>query len=413
MKKIYGLVGRKLGHSFSPEIHKKYGLDDYRLFELEPEEIGAFLKRQDIGALNVTIPYKREVMKYCTHISDEARTIGSVNTIVRRNDGTLLGYNTDFFGLIATAEHAGISFKNKKVMILGSGGASLTAKAAAAAKGAASVVVISRSGENNYDNISRHYDAQVIINATPVGMYPNVDDSIIDLTPFKELEGVIDVIYNPLKTRILMQAEKLGVRCSNGLYMLAAQAKAGEELFFDKSIPDAELDKVFDSILKDMQNIVLIGMPGCGKNTVGEALAKISGKDIVDIDKEIVRTAGMPIETIFEKYGETEFRRLEHEETKKAGKMNGKIIITGGGIVKDENNYIPLNMNGRIYHIERDIDLLSRSGRPLSKNADLNAMYNERLPMYMSFRDEVIFNDSTPEETALKIWRDFIENTGN
>lgn len=412
MDKIYGLIGRTLKHSYSAKIHAELGLPDYRIIELEPEQLKDFLARKDIGGLNVTIPYKRDVMKYCDEISEEARLIGSVNTIVRR-DGRLFGYNTDAYGFNALAKRAGISFKGKKTVVLGSGGASLTAQAVARMNGAESVVVISRGGEDNYENTDRHADADIIVNATPVGMYPHTEEAPLSLKSFHKCEGVLDMIYNPRRTRLIMEAERMGVPCADGLFMLVAQAKAAEEHFFGKSISESENERVFRLMRAEMENIVLIGMPGCGKNTIGEELIKLSGKELEDLDANIVKKAGKSIESIFAEHGEGEFRRKESEEAADAGRQSGRIIATGGGIVKDDKNYASLHCNGRIYHIERDTELLARGGRPLSKNADLNKMYAERLPMYENFRDAVIVNDGTPAEAAQRIWRDFLENTCN
>ncbi len=410
MDRIYGLIGRTLKHSYSAGIHSELGLPEYRLIELEPEEISEFLSRVDIGGLNVTIPYKREVMQYCIGISEEALAIGSVNTLVRRDDG-LYGYNTDAYGFKAMARRAGISFEDKKTVVLGSGGASLTALAAARMYGAREVTVISRSGENNYCNLQKHADADIIVNATPVGMFPHTEESPVCLADFPKCSGVLDMIYNPHRTRLLMDAEKRGIPHADGLYMLVAQAKAAEELFFDKRIPDSEIDRIFAKMRADSENIVLIGMPGSGKNTVGEELSKITGRELIDIDSLIVKRAGISIESIFAENGEDEFRRLEREETAAAGRLSGRIIVTGGGVVKDERNYPSLHCNGRIYEIERDTSLLARKGRPLSKNADLTAMYAERRPMYEAFRDAAADNSGSPRETAEKIWRDFLENT--
>ena len=411
-EKIYGLLGRKLGHSWSPPIHAALGCEDYRLIELEPEDLEGFLSRSDIGGLNVTIPYKREVMQYCDVIDDAARAIGSVNTLARRSDGKLYAWNTDAAGFLWMAKQAGIDFCEKKVIILGSGGASLTAQAMSRAEGAREIVVVSRSGEDNYENLARHADADIVVNTTPVGMYPHTGEAPVDLSAFPSCRGVLDVIYNPRRTALLLQAEQLGIPCSDGLPMLVAQAKAAEEFFFDKSISDSENERILAMLRQEMTNIVLIGMPGCGKTTVGQTLARLTGREAIDLDQCIVEKAGCSIPEIFARDGESAFRAMEREVTAEIGKLSGKIILTGGGVVKDPRNYAPLHQNGRIYHLMRDLNDLPTDGRPLSQNTALSALWEERKAMYEAFRDAMIDNNSSVEETAEAIWRDFCENSG-
>ena len=411
-EKIYGLLGRKLGHSWSPPIHTALGCEGYKLIELEPEELGSYLAKADIGGLNVTIPYKRDVMAYCDVIDETAKAIGSVNTLVRRSDGKLYAWNTDAAGFRWMAERAGIHLEGKKVVILGSGGASLTAQAVSRAMGAREVIVVSRSGENNYENLSRHADAEVIVNTTPVGMYPAVGTSPVDLAAFPRCEGVLDVVYNPRRTTLLLQAEELGLPCSDGLPMLVAQAKAAEEYFFEKSIPDSENERILAMLRQEMTNIVLIGMPGSGKTTLGQALAELTGREAIDIDQRIVAEAGCSIPEIFAKSGEGAFRDLERNMTAEIGKLSGKIILTGGGVIKDHRNYAPLHQNSRIYHLVRDLNALPSDGRPRSQSTDLSVMWAEREPLYTAFRDAVIDNNGSVKETAEAIWRDFCENSG-
>lgn len=382
------------------------------MIELEPEELECFLAQPNIGGLNVTIPYKRDVMPYCDVIDEAARTIGSVNTLSRRPDGKLYAWNTDATGFCWMAQRAGISFSGKKVIILGSGGASLTAQAMTKAQGAREVIVVSRSGENNYDNLTRHADAEVIVNTTPVGMYPNTGVSPVDLALFPHCRGVLDVVYNPRRTALLLQAEKMDIPHSDGLPMLVAQAKAAEEHFFQKTIPDSENERILAQLYQQTSNIVLIGMPGCGKTTVGQALAKLTGREAIDVDQLIVEKAGCSIPEIFAQSGEAAFRALEREMTAEAGKLSGKIILTGGGVIKDHRNYAPLHQNGRIYQLVRDLDILPTDGRPLSQSTDLSVMWTERAPLYAAFRDAAIDNNGTVEETAAAIWRDFCENSG-
>ena len=411
-QKIYGLLGRKLGHSWSVPIHTALGCESYRLIELEPEELSAFLAQENIGGLNVTIPYKLDVMPFCDEIDEAAKAIGSVNTLARRN-GKLYAWNTDAAGFQWMARRAGISLAGRKVLVLGSGGASRTAVAVCRAAGAREVIVISRSGEHNYENLSRHADAEIIVNNTPVGMYPKTGESPVDLTGFPACQGVLDVVYNPRRTALLLQAEELGIPCSDGLPMLVAQAKAAEEHFFERSIPDSENERILARLRQETTNIVLIGMPGCGKTTVGQALARLTGREAVDIDQRIVEKAGCSIPEIFAAEGEAGFRALEREVTAEVGKGAGKIILTGGGVVKDPRNYASLHQNGRIYHLIRDLDLLPTDGRPLSQGADLAAMWAERKSMYQRFRDVMIENTGTVEETAAAIWRDFCAHSGD
>ena len=412
-EKIFGLLGRKLGYSWSPPIHAALGCQNYGLIELEPENLPAFLARPDLGGINVTIPYKLAVMPHCDVIDETALAIGSVNTLVRRPDGKLYAWNTDAAGFSWMAKRAGISFAGAKVAVLGSGGASLTAQAVARTEGAREVVVISRSGENNYSNLSRHANADIVVNATPVGTFPHNGEAPVDLTAFPACRGVLDLIYNPRRTALLLQAESLGIPCSDGLPMLVAQAKAAEEHFFEKSIPDSENERILTMLRREMTNVVLIGMPGSGKSSVGEALAALTGREAIDIDQLIEEKAGCSIPEIFARGGEAEFRRLERETTAEAGKLSEKILIIGGGVVKDPRNYAALHQNGRIYQLVRDLNILPTDGRPLSQGTDLLAMWMERAPLYARFRDVAIENSGAIEDTAACIWRDFFENSGN
>lgn len=410
--KYYGLIGRHLSHSYSRMIHIEMGCENYVHTELEPEDIGAFFKEHDIAGMNVTIPYKKDVLPYLDEISEDAREIGCVNTIITEN-GRLVGHNTDVYGFLWMAENAGIKLSGKKALIFGGGGAQLAVRRALSIAGAREIITVSRSGEDNYENLDRHSDAEILINATPVGMYPEPEGQIVDLDLFPKCEGVLDLIYNPFRTNLLIQAEKKGIPFANGLAMLVAQAKKAEEYFKGESIDESEILRIMKIIARDTRNIVLIGMPGSGKSTAGRLLSQISGKEIIDTDDEIVKVTGMSIPEIFEKGGETLFRQYESEAVKKACDGFGRIIITGGGAVKTESNFLPLKRCGRIYHLERDVTTLPRDGRPLSKNADLEEMYRQRLPMYTRFRDAVIEVKENANETAEMIWRDFIENSCN
>ena len=352
-------------------------------------------------------------MAYCRELSPAAERIGSVNTIVRCADGKLVGYNTDIDGFLYMACRAGISLSGKKVVILGSGGASLTAQTAARQGGAAEVVVVSRFGPDNYDNLSRHADAEILVNATPVGMYPGNGQSPVDLSVFPVCQGVLDVIYNPRRTALLLQAEARSIPCSDGLPMLVAQAVAAEERFFNRSIPAGENERILVQLRREMTNLILIGMPGSGKTTVGEALSRLTGREAVDLDQMIETTAGCSIPEIFQREGESGFRARERAAAEEAGKRTGVILLTGGGIIKTAENYAALHQNGRIYQLVRDLSLLPTEGRPLSQGADLAAMWRERAPLYARFRDVEIDNSGTVEDTAAAIWRDFCAHSGS
>lgn len=395
-----GLLGEKLGHSYSPQIHSMLADYEYKLFEKSPEELEAFLKSGEFDGLNVTIPYKKAVMPYCAELSPTAAQIGSVNTIVRRSDGSLYGDNTDAFGFENLIVHNGIEIKGKKALVLGTGGASVTAQAVLKNLGASEVVVISRRGEDNYENIAKHADAEIIANTTPVGMYPNNGKAAVDLTQFPKLSGVLDVVYNPARTALLLQAERLGIPCAGGLYMLVSQAKRSCELFTGKSIPDSEIDRIECVLSHQMQNIVIIGMPGSGKTTVSTMLAEKLGRKIFDTDTIVSENAGMTIPEIFAVQGEAGFRRLETEATAEVGKLSGNIISTGGGVVTVADNYGLLHQNGVIVWIERDTNKLARDGRPISLSSDLNELYAARLPLYDRFADIKADNNGDINDTV-------------
>ena len=397
-----GLLGRKLGHSYSPQIHNLLGDYSYVLFEKEPEELENFLKTGDFSGLNVTIPYKKEVIPYLSELSPTAQKMGCVNTVLRRSDGTLYGHNTDYFGFTSLIRHAGLSVAGKKVLVLGSGGASNTAVAALKDLGA-SPVVISRSGENNYGNLHLHRDAAAIVNATPVGMYPNTGVSPIDLALFPHLEGVLDVIYNPARTQLLLDAEKLGIPRENGLWMLVAQAKEAAEVFTGGKISDEVIEKIYRELSHQMKNIVLIGMPGCGKTTIGTLLAEKLGRTLADADEKIISLAGKSIPDIFAQDGEPTFRDWETKALAELGKQSGLVIATGGGCVTQKRNYPLLHQNGYLVWLERDCSVLPTDGRPLSQANDLGKMYAVRKPLYEAFADIRVENAGTPEETAQQI----------
>ena len=397
-----GLLGRKLSHSYSPQIHSYLGDYSYDLFEKEPEELEDFLRNGDFTGLNVTIPYKKEVIPYLDDLSPVAKKMGAVNTIVRRADGTLFGHNTDYFGFCSMVKKSGLDVNGKKVLVLGSGGASNTAVAALDELGA-KVIVISRTGENNYENLSRHYDARVIVNTTPVGMYPNTGTTPVELDSFDDLEGVLDVIYNPQRTLLLLDAENLNIPTENGLWMLVAQAKESAEYFLGSQLDDSIIPEIHKKLTIQMQNIILIGMPGCGKSTVGQALAEKLGRKFVDADQQIESMAGKSIPDIFSQDGESAFRDWETKVLIALGKQSGMVIATGGGCVTQLRNYPFLHQNGTIVWLQRDIAKLPTDGRPLSQANSLEAMFAKRKMLYQAFADITVNNDGLVSETVSTI----------
>lgn len=399
-----GLLGKTLGHSYSPQIHSYLGDYPYVLYEKQPKELADFFKSTNFTAINVTIPYKKDVIPFCTELTDCAKKLASVNTIIRKPDGTLLGHNTDYYGFHSMVTQMGLSLSGKKVLVLGSGGTSVTAVCVLQELGA-NVVVISRSGANNYHNLHLHTDAAVIVNATPVGMYPHAGVSPVDLDIFPRLEGVLDIVYNPARTKLLLDAKARNIPCQNGLWMLIAQAKEAAEWFTGNEISDEIINTVYEKMQNQMQNIILIGMPGCGKSTIGQQLARKLNRPFVDADAEIVRAAKNTIPEIFAEDGEAGFRRWETKILQELGQRSGLVIATGGGCVTQVNNYPLLHQNGTIFWIKRDISILPINGRPLSQNGDLTEMYRKRKPLYASFADHSVSNDGSVEETVDRILR--------
>ncbi len=396
---ICGLLGKKLSHSYSPQIHKELGDYEYKLFEKEEWELAEFLNSDAFHGINVTIPYKKAVIPFCHKLSPEANMLGAVNTVVRQKDGTLMGHNTDYFGFLSMVQHAGVSVANKKVLVLGSGGASNTVTAVLKELNAIPVI-ISRNGSNHYNNLHLHADCKVIVNTTPVGMYPNCGVSPVDLSHFPALEAVLDVIYNPAKTQLLLDAEKRGLITENGLWMLVAQAKESAQWFQDTPISDQCISGIYQNLKFQMENIVLIGMPGCGKSTIGKILAKKLNKTFVDADASIEAFAGCTIPEIFQSFGEAGFRQMETKVLGDLGCKSGLVIATGGGCVTRKENYDLLKQNGNLIWIKRDIQALPTHGRPLSSKQSLSRMYQIRKPMYEQFADHTVRNDTTAEETA-------------
>lgn len=393
-----GLLGETLGHSYSPMIHHQLGDYDYRLFEIPRDALDAFLESGDWDGLNVTIPYKKAVVPYCGALSEAAAKLQSVNTLVRRPDGTLYGDNTDLYGFLYMMRRSGIQPAGKKALVLGSGGASVTVKAALEQLGA-SVTVISRSGPDNYANLDRHADARIIANTTPVGMYPHNGAAAVDLRQFPHCEGVLDIVYNPARTALLLQAEDLGIPCAGGLSMLVAQARRSSELFTGAVMDDGVLERVERTIQGRLRNIVLIGMPGSGKTTIAAALSRTLGREAVEADDLISQRAGMSIPEIFAQSGEEGFRALETEVLAEQGKRSGIILSTGGGCVTRPENYPLLHQNGVIFCLTRALSKLPTDGRPISQSTDLAQLYARREPLYRRFADVMVSNDGAPEDT--------------
>ena len=407
MEKKYALIGAHLSHSYSPKIHAELVGYNYGLVEIAQENLRDFVCGKEYAGYNVTIPYKKEIIKYLDSVEEIAREIGAVNTVVNKN-GKLVGYNTDYYGIEYSLNSAGITLKGKKVVILGTGGTSLTARTLAKNSGAREIVIISRSGENNYQNYHLQKDAEIIINTTPVGMYPNNYQRLIDLEVFPNLEGVFDVIYNPTLTDLLSQAKKKGIKFSNGLPMLVAQAKKSAEYFIDKKIDDEKIEKVIASIEKQIENIVLIGMSGCGKTTIGKMLAKKLNREFIDTDLEIVKRDGREIPIIFKESGEAYFRNLERQVLKDVGALSGKIIATGGGVVENSENYFALKQNGKIFYLQRKLENLDRKDRPLATDISaVESLFERRKEKYLAFADVNVDNDGDLQKTVGEIGKNY------
>ncbi len=386
-----GLLGKVLGHSYSPVIHSKLGDYRYVLYEKTEEEVEDFILNGNWTGLNVTMPYKKTVVRYADELSEEVEATGSANTLVKRN-GRIYAYNTDVSGFTNLVSHYGFTVSGKKALVLGSGGASVAVRYALMKKGA-KTVVISRSGADNYNNLQRHADASLIVNTTPCGMFPNNGESPVDLTAFPSLTGVIDIVYNPTRTALLLQAERLGIPFAGGLYMLVSQAKKSSELFTSKTLPDEITESIRKSINNYCENVILIGMPGSGKTAVARRLAKITGRTAIDTDEEIYARTGKTPADIIMNSGERAFREIESDVLKDLCKRSSVIISTGGGAVTVDSNYPVLHQNGKIYWIKRSPYLLPTDGRPLSQEKGISGLYNSRKPLYEKFADYEIDND--------------------
>ena len=409
----YGLIGEKLGHSFSAEIHAKLKSNPYALIELSREEVEAFFREKNFSAVNVTIPYKTAVIPYLTYIDEQAKAIGAVNTVVNRG-GELWGYNTDFYGLQALIGHAGVTVKHKKIAILGTGGTSKTARAVAASLGAAQILVVSRTageGVITYaDLVADHQDIDVLINTTPVGMFPNTEAAPVNISAFPKLSGVIDAIYNPLRTQLILEAQKRGIPAEGGLYMLVAQAVRASELFLECTYEEETAERIYQALLQKMQNVVLSGMPASGKSTVGKLLAKECDRPFFDLDEEIVRTSGRSIPDIFATEGEATFRDIETRVLRELlTNQKGIVLATGGGAILRDENIDLLRRNGKIYFIDRPLEaLLPTNDRPLASSREaICRRYEERYTRYVATADCRIDGDGSVEEVAERIRKEF------
>ncbi len=408
----YGLIAERVGHSFSAEIHKKLFGYEYELKAIPSEELESFMTKREFSAINVTIPYKQAVMPYLDEIDETALAIGAVNTVVNK-DGKLYGYNTDLSGLIALIKKAEIEIKDKKVLVLGSGGTSKTALYAAKMLGASFVARVSRSGRDGcitYEcAVNEHNDADVIINTTPSGMFPNIGESAVNINAFPKVSGVVDAVYNPLRPKLVYDALKKNIKAVGGLYMLVAQAAFAAEKFVGKSVEPERIDEIFEELYRSKQNIVLVGMPGSGKTTVGKLLSKTIGTELVDTDALIAEKTGKTPDELIKTLGEPAFRDIEAEAVKEASMLQGKIIATGGGAVLREENHDLLHENGRVYFLDRPLeDIVPTSDRPLSSSREaLEQRYKERYPLYCACADVRIHSVKTPQECLELIMEDF------
>ena len=401
-----GLIGGRLGHSFSPQIHRELADYSYELFELTPEEVGDFVRNSRLDAFNVTIPYKKDVIPFLDHISDEAAAIGAVNTVVTDKSGKKHGYNTDFFGFSHMIDLSGTDICHKKTLVIGAGGASATVCAVLKARGAELLAVLG-SRDNTPENLARFTDAEVIVNTSPVGMYPKNCVAPLSLGDFPKCVCVLDVIANPALTALQMDAEERGIVYVGGLPMLVAQAAQAFNYFTGDSYEEGCIEKITASIYEETMNIVLVGMPGCGKSTVGRLIAEKTGKRFVDADEEFERTLGISPAASIETMGEDRFRELEHDTLTELGKQSGLVIATGGGAVTRDCNYPVLHQNGKIFFIERKLENLACEGRPISMKTPVEELYARRIDAYRGFADATVYSNEIAEETAQKIVDEF------
>ena len=408
----YGLLGKKLGHSYSKIIHEKIGYYDYQYFEKKEEDLDDFFEKKDFKGINVTIPYKEKVIKYLDFVSDKAKKIGAVNTIVNKN-GKLYGYNTDYFGFLYNLKKNKIDVKDKKCLILGKGASSNTVNEVLKDLGAKEIVFLSRRFKPYFKDEKNYRDFEIIVNTTPVGMYPNNGEFLdhIKLDNFKKLEGLVDLIYNPNMTRILIEAKLKNIKYACGIDMLIAQAVKSSELFLDKTFDQDLINKIKKSLVKNQLNIALIGMPGSGKTSLGRILAENMKRNFIDLDLEFEKKYGN-IEEFFKNYGEDKFRDKESQILKEFSKKTGQIISCGGGIVEKEENYYRLKENSIIVNVKRNLENLEIEGRPLSKKYDLDFLYNKRKDLYDKFKDLEVYNTDL-DKCAKEIEEKFYENISN
>ena len=408
----YGLIGEHLGHSFSKVIHEKIGDYVYEIKEIEPQNVEAFMKKREFMGINVTIPYKELVIPTLDYIDDSAKKIGAVNTVVNK-DGKLYGYNTDYDGVLSLINKVGAKINGKKILIIGTGGTSKTVTAVVKDLGAREIIYLShsqKSGTVSLDELYQyHTDVDVIFNTSPVGMYPNNYNKPIDIKKFPKAKSLIDAVYNPLRTELVSDAQRQGLEAEGGLYMLCAQAVFAYEYFTGKKAENGITDKIYTGLVKEKSNIVLVGMPSCGKTTVGKELSLKTGKEFIDTDDEIVKAEGCDIPTLFREKGEAYFRDLESKIVKDVSKLNGKIIATGGGAILREENVSALLQNGEIFFIDRSPkNLIPTSTRPLASDKDaIINRYHERYNIYKSVSDKIVNGDQTVSEVANDILEEF------
>ena len=407
----FGLLGRTLGHSFSPRIHSALGNTNYELFEREPSQLQEFFADSELQGINITIPYKVNALEACDVVDPRAERIGCVNTMVRK-DGKWHGYNTDYDGFVFTLQHAGIDVSGKECIILGDGASSATVHVALEDLGAKNIVHLSRKTAPFYGDAPNYYEtAQIIINCTPIGMYPHNPANLIDITQFSKLEGVVDLIYNPRRTILLLQAEMMEIPHCDGLPFLVAQGVEAANHFQGESFGTKEIEQILRDMRREKENIILIGMPGVGKTTVGKALGEEMGRTCVDVDHELEKEIG-DISTYITEQGEAAFREKEAEMIAKFGTQTGLIISTGGGCVTVPKNFAHLRQNGRIYQLTQPVENLSTSGRVLSSGGieRLRELEATRTPMYESFAQCIIEHNRNAPETVAAILEDFEAN---
>ena len=407
----FGLLGRTLGHSFSPRIHSALGNTNYELFEREPSQLQEFFADPELQGINITIPYKVNALEACDVVDPRAERIGCVNTMVRK-DGKWHGYNTDYDGFVFTLQHAGIDVAGKECIILGDGASSATVHVALEDLGAKNIVHLSRKTAPFYGDTPNYYEtAQIIINCTPIGMYPHNPANLIDITQFSKLEGVVDLIYNPRRTILLLQAEMMEIPHCDGLPFLVAQGVEAANHFHGESFGTKEIEQILRDMRREKENIILIGMPGVGKTTVGKALGEEMGRTCIDVDHELEKEIG-DISTYITEQGEPAFREKEAEMIAKLGTQTGLVISTGGGCVTVPKNYAHLRQNGRIYQLTQPIENLSTSGRVLSSGGieRLRELEEIRTPMYESFAQSIVEHHRNAPETVSTILEDFEAN---